>query len=42
MDQNGTEQIREKEKYVWYEINSIFWDGEIVDNNLQINKAAKH
>ena len=48
MEQNRTEQIGENEKHVWYgitkinPINPIFWDGEIVDNNLQIDKAAKN
>ena len=48
MEQNGTEQIGENEKHVWYgitkinPINPIFWDGEIVDNNLQIYKAAQN
>ena len=47
MEQNGMEQIGENEKHVWYgitkinPINPIFWDGEILDNNLQIDKAAK-
>jgi len=39
-ERNGTNWRKGKKCMVWNK--PYFWDGEIVDNNLQIDKAAKN